>query len=53
MAVLADDAIVDFGFELRGKSRLRFNLRPPGLVREPVGHQQTIPAKQIGLAVEG
>jgi hypothetical protein len=50
MAVSADGTIVDFGF---GKSPLRFDLRALRLSRDPPADHQTIPAKQIGLAIEG
>src|SRR5262249_34197325 len=53
LAVSADGAIVDFGFELWGKSPLRFDLRALKLSRDPPGDDQTTPAKQAGLAVEG
>jgi hypothetical protein len=50
--VSADGTIVDFGFELRGKSPLRFDLRGRKLSGDPPADRQTIPAKQAGLAVE-
>jgi hypothetical protein len=50
--VSADGTIVDFGFELRGKSPLRFDLRARKLSSDPPADQQTIPPKQAGLAVE-
>ena len=53
LAVSADGTIVDFGFELRGKSPLRFDLRALKLTRDPPADHQTIRAKQAGLAVEG
>jgi hypothetical protein len=62
--VSADGTIVDFGFEVWGKSPLRFDLRALKLSRRfdlralkhsrnPPANHQTIPAKQTGLAVEG
>src|SRR5262249_27618695 len=53
LAVSADGTIVDFGFELRGKSPLRFDLRALKLSLDPPADHQTILAKQAGLAVEG
>ena len=53
LAVSADGTIVDFGFEVRGKSPLRFDLRALKLSRDPPADHQTIRAKQAGLAVEG
>jgi hypothetical protein len=55
LAVSADGTIVDFGFEFWGRSPLRFDLRAPKpkLSSDPPADQQTIPAKQAGLAVEG
>jgi outer membrane protein assembly factor BamB len=55
LAVSADGAIVDFGFEPLGKSPLRFDLRALKLNRDPPVDHQTIPAraKQGGFAVEG
>jgi WD40 repeat protein len=53
LAVSADGTIVDFGFELGGKSPLRFDLRAIKLVRDPSADQQMIRAKQTGLAVDG
>jgi WD40 repeat protein len=53
LAVSADGTIVDFGFEPRGKSPLRFDLRARKLGGDPPADQQTVPAKQAGLAVEG
>jgi WD40 repeat protein len=53
LAVSADGTIVDFGFEVRGKSPLRFDLRARKLSADPPADHQTIPAKQTGLAVEG
>jgi outer membrane protein assembly factor BamB len=52
LAVSADGATVDFGFEVGGKSPLRFDLRARKLVGDPPADQQTIPAKLAGLAVE-
>ena len=52
LAVSADGTIVDFGFEVGGKSPLRFDLRARKLSGDPPADQQTIPAKQAGLAVE-
>ena len=53
MRVSTDGTIVDFGFELRGKSPLRFDLRARRLSGDPPADRQTIPAKTTGLAVEG
>jgi WD40 repeat protein len=53
LAVSADGTIVDFGFEQWGKSPLRFDLRARKLDGDPPADQQTVPAKQAGLAVEG
>jgi WD40 repeat protein len=53
LAVSADGTIVDFGFEQRGKSPLRFDLRALKLTREPPADHQTMRATQAGLAVEG
>jgi WD40 repeat protein len=52
LAVSSDGTIVDFGFELWGKSPLRFDLRALKLSADPPADQKTIPAKQDGLAVE-
>ena len=52
LRVSADGTIVDFGFEVSGKSPLRFDLRARKLSSDPPADQQTIPAKQAGLAVE-
>jgi WD40 repeat protein len=53
LAVSADGTIVDFGFEPFGKSPLRFDLRSLKLSPDPPPDRQTIPPKQVGLAVEG
>jgi WD40 repeat protein len=53
LAISADGAIVDFGFELRGKSLHRFDLRARKLSDDPPVDRQTTPPKQTGLAVEG
>lgn len=53
LAVSADGAIVDFEFDLADKSPLRFDLRALKLIRAPHTDPQTVPAKQVGLAVEG
>jgi hypothetical protein len=50
--VSADGTIVDLGFEVFGKS-LRFDLRARKLSGAPPADQQTIPAEQTGLAIEG
>ena len=42
LAVSADGTIVDFGFEQRGKSPLRFDLRALKLSRDPPADHQTI-----------
>jgi hypothetical protein len=52
-AVSADGTVVDFGFELRGKSPLRFDLRALKLSRDVPADHQTMRATQAGLAVEG
>jgi outer membrane protein assembly factor BamB len=52
LAVSADGTIVDFGFELRGKSPLRFDLRARKLSRDPPSDLQTMRAKRDGLAVQ-
>jgi WD40 repeat protein len=52
LAVSADGTIVDFGFEQGGKSPLRFDLHALKLSRDPPADNQTVPAKQAGLAVE-
>jgi Caspase domain/WD domain, G-beta repeat len=52
LAVSADGAIVDFGFEFGGKSPLRFDLRSLKLIRDPPTDHQTMRPKQDGLAVE-
>jgi Caspase domain/WD domain, G-beta repeat len=53
LGVSADGTIVDFGFEFRGESRVRFDLRALTLSGDPPADQQTMRAKQAGLAVEG
>src|SRR5262249_37780258 len=53
LAVSADGTIVDFGFELQGRSPLRFDLRAHKLGGDPPVDQRTVPPKQGGLAVEG
>jgi hypothetical protein len=52
LAVSTDGTLVDFGFEFRGGSPLRFDLRTLKLSADPPADQQTIPPKQIGLAIE-
>jgi len=52
-AVSADGTIVDFDFEVRGKSPLRFDLRARKLSADPPADLQTIPPKQTELAVKG
>jgi WD40 repeat protein len=52
-AVSADGTIVDFGFEQRGKSPLRFDLRALKLSNDPPADHQTVPSKRAGLVVEG
>lgn len=52
LAVSSDGAMVDFDFELFGKSPLRFDLRARKLSRDPPADNQTIRAKQSGLAIE-
>ena len=53
LAVSNDGAMVDFDFEPRGKSPLRFDLRARTLSRDPPVDNETIRAKQSGLAIEG
>jgi hypothetical protein len=53
LAVSADGAMVDFGFEFGGESPLRFDLRALKLSRDPAADQQMKLARQDGLAVEG
>jgi hypothetical protein len=53
LAVSSDGAMVDFGFEVWGKSPLRFDLRARKLSHDPPADQQTIRAKQARLAIEG
>jgi hypothetical protein len=53
LAVSADGTIVDFGFVVRGKSPIRFDLRALKLVQDPPADHQMIRAKQAGLAVKG
>src|SRR5262249_35225738 len=53
LAVSVDGTIVDFGFEQWGESPLRFDLRALKLSRDPPSDDQTVLAKQDGLAVEG
>ena len=52
LAVSAEGTIVDFGFELWGKSPLRIDLRALKLSRNPPVDQRAIPAKQTGLVIE-
>jgi WD40 repeat protein len=52
-AVSSDGAMVDFGFDVRGKSPLRFDLRVLKLAPDPPADGRTIRAKQAGLAIEG
>jgi hypothetical protein len=52
-AVSSDGAIVDFGFELGGKTPQRFNLRTLNLSRDPPADSQTVRPKQTGLVIEG
>ncbi|HVR58365.1 MAG TPA: WD40 repeat domain-containing protein, partial [Pseudolabrys sp.] len=52
LAVSADGTIVDFGFE-SGSTLYRFDLRARKLSGAPPADQQTIPAKQNGLVVQG
>jgi WD40 repeat protein len=52
LAMSADGTIVDFSFDLFDKSPLRFDLRARKLSSDPPADQQTIVAKQTGLAVE-
>jgi WD40 repeat protein len=51
LAVSADGTLVDFDFELRGKSPLRFDLRARRLSNDPPADQKTFAPKQAGLAV--
>jgi WD40 repeat protein len=53
LAVSADGTMVDFGFELRGKSPLRFDLRALKLAHDPPADHQTMRSRQTGLAIEG
>jgi hypothetical protein len=53
LAVSTDGTIVDFGFEQRGNSRLRFDLRALKLSRDPPADNQTMVPRQAGLAIEG
>jgi Caspase domain len=53
LAVSADGAIVDFGFNQLRNSPLRFELAPLKLSPNPPDDHQTWPATQIGLAVAG
>ncbi|MBV9559137.1 MAG: caspase family protein [Bradyrhizobium sp.] len=52
LAVSADGTVVDFGFDQWGSSPLRFDLRTRKLSSDPPDDQQTILAKQTGLAVD-
>jgi WD40 repeat protein/uncharacterized caspase-like protein len=52
-AVSADGTIVDFGFELNGKSPLRFDLRALTLNRDPPADNLTRPPTQDGLSIQG
>ena len=49
LAMSAEGAIVDFGFETAGQSPLRFDLRARKLSRDPPADEQTIRPKQTGL----
>ncbi len=51
-AVSRDGTIIDFTSEQSRKSPLRFDLRALKLSRDPPTDHQTIPSKQVGLAVE-
>jgi WD40 repeat protein len=53
LAVSSDGATVDFGFEIWGKSPLRFDLRALKLTPDPPADGRTIRPKQNGLAIEG
>jgi Caspase domain/WD domain, G-beta repeat len=53
LAALADGTVVDFGFEQRGESPLRFDLRARRLSRDPPAGDQMVRAKQAGLAIKG
>jgi Caspase domain len=50
LAVSTDGTVVDFGFELRGKSPLRFDLRALKLTHDPPADHQTTRPKPTGLA---
>jgi Caspase domain/WD domain, G-beta repeat len=53
LAVSEDGTTVDFGFDLRGNSRLRFDVRALRLDREPPSDGRTALAKQAGLDIKG
>jgi WD40 repeat protein len=53
VAVSADGSVVDFGFEVRGKSPLRFDLQALKLSRDPLPDPRTKVARQTGLAIKG
>ena len=52
LAVSADGTLVDFEFELGGKSPLRFDLRAHKLSVDPPAGQQTTRPRQAGLLIE-
>ena len=52
LAISAEGAIVDFGFEMRGASPLRIDLRAHKLSHDPPADDQTIRPKQDGLPIE-
>ena len=52
LAVSADGTLIDFSFDLFGKSPLRFDLRARKLIGDPPADQHTSPPKQAGLAVD-
>jgi Caspase domain len=52
-AVSADGTVVDFGFEQFGKAPVRFDVRALKLSRDPPADHRTVPARQVGLAIEG
>jgi WD40 repeat protein len=52
LAISAEGAIVDFGFELLGKSPLRFDVRARKLSHDPPADDRTSNPKQDGLPIE-
>jgi Caspase domain len=52
LRVSADGTVIDFGFEVGGKSPLHFDLRARKLSADLPADQRTLPAKEAGLVIQ-